>query len=390
MGKKYLCKKLGEGSYADVYELQAKDLDEAKKLDQCGGLIIKVVPFRITSTGNDDIVDLDAVTREIRLFQTVDALHGFVRCRGTHVVSGGYPDVLLEAFDTFRAVHSANTAQNTQPASTAMGSHQLYVILEMNHAGTPLGKLKSTSAFQVFDIFWKTAISLALAEREIEFEHRDLHSSNICWKPQSDNGPMDVEQEVVEEMNGEPDVLLGLSNLQITIIDYTLSRATIPSKEEGQGVIFDPMKYWDIEYVETPRHNETEKRQYRTYSSVRALAIQAEAEAEALAHLEGGEYKAVDKFQRFLPKSNVLWLRYVLAELMSRNGGGRGACLPGSNKAAKGLQLKLWRTLEEVEAYLKGSTAFLPKSADDFIGMAVEEGWLAAEDVAAFKAQSEE
>ncbi|OCT44078.1 non-specific protein-tyrosine kinase [Cladophialophora carrionii] len=392
IGKKYLCTKLGEGSYADVYELQPKDANEAQELETRGGLIIKVIPFRVESTSKDDIADLDAITREIQLFQTVDALHGFVRCRGIHIVSGAYPDVLLEAFSTFTLTHTAESAQNFDPSVTASRNKPLYAILEMNHAGTPLGKLgrsRPASSFQVFDIFWKTAISLAHAEREVQFEHRDLHNGNICWKSLTGDGQLDVKQEVIEEMEEKPAVILGLSNLEVTIIDYTLSRATV-----GDMTIFDPMKYWDHDYEEVEGDSEGDKRQFKTYAAVRDLVTKAEAEAMALAQLEGADYKAINKYERFVPKSNVLWLKYVLADLLARgggSGGGRGAYVPGSSKAAKKLQLEMWEGLEEVEAYLKGTTAtLLPTSADDFIGMAVEKGWLAEGDVAAFKAQTEQ
>ncbi|KAJ9609038.1 hypothetical protein H2200_006809 [Cladophialophora chaetospira] len=390
LGKTYLCTKLGEGSYADVYELQAKDPDEAQRLEKRGGLIIKVIPFDVTGTSNDDIADLDSITREIQLFQTVDALHGFVRCRGAHILSGEYPDVLFEAFSNFKDTHTADSAQNIDPRNTASKYKPLYAILEMNHAGTSLGKLGQNgvaSAFQAFDIFWKTAISLAHAEREVQFEHRDLHNANVCYKSLSKDGQLDVEQEVVEDMKEKPAVILGLSNLEVTIIDYTLSRATV-----GGNVIFDPMEYWDHEYKEDPRESAGEERQYKTYAAVRELLISAEAEAMAFAELEGSSYKPINKYERFVPKSNVLWLRYLLAEVLARGGGGgRGGCLPGSSRAAKKLQVEMWETLEEVFAYLNGTTAgLLPASADDFVGTAVEKGWLAEGDVVAYKAQVEE
>jgi serine/threonine-protein kinase haspin len=391
IGKKYFCTKLGEGSYADVYELQAKDPDEAQILVRRGGLIVKVIRFCPTFGADDIIADLDAVTREIRLFQAVDALHGFVRCRGAHIVSGGYPDVLLEAFEVFKATHSANTAQNPQPSAAAAGDQQLYAILEMNHAGTPMGKLKSASAFQVFDIFWRTAITLALAEKELEFEHRDLHNDNVCLKSMSKDGALDMKQELVEELKERPEVILGLSNLQVTIIDYTYSRATIPTKAEGEVVIFDPIECWDTDAKEVETDTESDKLQYRTYGMVRELAKTAEADAIAAAQVSGIEYQAVDKYERFIPKSNVLWLRYVLVDLLAKGGSGRGASLPGSSRTAKRLQLELWKTMGEVESYLSGTSGVtLPASADELISMAVEKAWLGEGDVAAFKEQTEE
>jgi serine/threonine-protein kinase haspin len=388
MGRKYNCSKLGEGSYADVFELKGKDAKDADELEARGGLIIKVIPFRVTKKGNDDIADLDSITREIQLFRHVDALHGFVRCRGTHIVSGLYPDVLLDAFHAFKATHSPEVAQNPPPPTNPI---QLYALLEMNHAGTPIGNLHSISAFQVFDIFWKTAISLAHAERELQFEHRDLHNANICYKSRARDGAIDVPQEVVQEMVEKPDVILGLSQLEVTIIDYTLSRAKVSGEAEEDDVIFDKMEYFDREYTGREEDSESDKRQLRTYAAVRELAIQAEEEAVAMAQLEGREYQALNKYVRFIPKSNVLWLRYLLADLLARGGSGRGACLPGSSRPAKGLQLFLWTVLGQVDEYLnRTTTALLPASADEFIGTAVDKGWLAAGDVAAYQAQVED
>lgn len=374
-----------------MYKLESKDLEAAVGLEQSGGVIVKVIPFQMVSLQTDDIADLDSVMREIKVMQTVDALHGFVRCRGIHIVSGVYPDVFLEAFDAFKGSHSSRSAVNPNPLLTA-APQQLYAILEMSDAGSPLGKLRGASAFQAFDIFWKTAISLALAEKEVEFEHRDLHNGNICWKPLRKDGPSDVEEETIQEMTEKPEAILGMSNLDVTIIDYTLSRVTIRSETGDDVVVFDPMEYWEQDFTGEEGGSEIDNHQWRTYAAVREWAKGKEAEAQALATPEDADHKGRDKYARFIPKSNVLWLRYVLADVLARGGGGgRGGSLPGSSRAAKKLQGEVWRTLEEASGYLNGTAAMLlPESADDLVALAVERGWLASADVAAFEAQIRE
>lgn len=373
-----------------MYKLQSKDLEEAVDLEQNGGVIVKVIPFKMVTVGTDDIADLNSVTREIIVMQTVDALHGFVRCRGIHIVSGVYPDVLLEAFDAFKGSHSNQSAVNPNPLSTA-APQQLYAILEMSDAGSPLGKLRGVSAFQAFDIFWKTAISLAHAEKEVQFEHRDLHNGNICWKPLRKDGPCDIKEETIQEMTAKPEAILGLSNLEVTIIDYTLSRVTIRSETRDDVIIFDPMEYWEQDFTGGEWGSEVDNHQYRTYAAVREWAQGKEAEAQALATPEDADHNGRNKYARFIPKSNVLWLGYVLADVLARRGGGRGGSLPGSSRAAKELQGEVWRRLEEVSAYLNGTAAMLlPESADDLVELGVERGWLASADVAAFEAQTRE
>ncbi|KIW35234.1 uncharacterized protein PV07_01940 [Cladophialophora immunda] len=387
IGKKYLCTKLGEGSFADVFKLQAKELADVEDLEKRGGLIVKIIPFRLTKETKNDITDLESITREVRLMQSVDALHGFVRCRGIHIVSGKYPDVLLEAFDTFKATRPVS-AHNSNPLKD-FSPQQLYAIMEMNDAGKPIYRLRPLSAFQVYDIFWKTAMSLALAEKQIEFEHRDMHNGNLCFKALTKDGPIDATQKVIEEMNERPEVVLGMSNLQVTVIDYTLSRAKINDGSESGLIVFDPMLFWETESYDP--QTQAEKRQWGTYRRVREWARTVESREEALAELEGLEYEARNKYERFLPKTNVFWLGYLLADMLARSPAGRGASLPGSSRAAKTLQAELWEKLMEVSTYLNDvAPTLLPVGADGLIAEAVEKGWLAPADMAAYKAQVEE
>lgn len=385
IGKKYDCTKLGEGAFADVFKLKAKTAEEAVELDRYGGLVIKVIPFNIENDAKDEIADLESVTREVRVLQALDPLHGFARCRGVHVVSGKYPDVLSEAFSLYKTT-DPKEAINPDPTKN-LDSEQLYVIIEMNDTGRPLSKLPAMSAFQAFDSFWMSTIILSLAEHKLEFEHRDLHNGNVCFKSRTGDEVEDLTQVTVEDMKDEPEVKLGMSNLSITIIDYTLARAKI-SDGEGELVVFDPILFWDANDVEG--ETKSDATQYDTYRKVRDWAKTTEQEAEAQAQLDGIDHQPVDKYSRFLPKSNVIWLGYLVTDLLLRRKEGRGAYVQGSSRAAKKLQLKLWKTLEAVDAYINKTTpTLLPRSADDFLSVAMEQGWLTSADIEAFSAQLE-
>lgn len=387
LGKQYNCQKLGEGSYADVFYLEPKDEKEARDLEENGGLVIKVIPFTVDTSEEFALQDLNAITREIRVLQTLDELHGFSRCRGIHIASGKYPDIFLEAFDAFK-YSCPDDALNSHP-SIYLSDCQLYAILEMDDAGVQIDNLKKPSAFQAFDIFWKTAMILARAESEFEFEHRDLHGGNVCYKPMKLGGPEDATLEVIGDMDQRPETILGLANLQVTIIDYTLSRAKVRNVGAEQAlIIFDPIEYWETSTAEGSK--EEEVLQIETYRKVRDSAKTAEEEAKAAAESEGVEYHAKDKYERFLPKSNVMWLECMLGILLLRAADhtGRGAFLPGSSRAAKKLQVEIWETLEGVAAFLnEASPDSLPNSAEDFLAIAVARKWLSQADLDAFEDQ---
>ncbi|KAK6365300.1 hypothetical protein LTS17_011272 [Exophiala oligosperma] len=396
MGRKFVCTKLGEGAYADVFELRPKDAEEAIKVEERGGLVIKVIAFDVEKSREaDDIADLESITREVQLLLALDRMHGFARCRGVHVVSGSYPDVLLEAFRNFKATGSPD-AQNRDPTEV-FSSDQTYVLIEMDHAGKCVGSISTLSAFQAYDIFWKTAMILASAEESVEFEHRDLHTGNICCKARARlvNGggtatttttTTDIDENLVQNMTDEPKANLGLSNLHVTVIDYTLSRARIQSETGEQVIIADPIVYWEDNDI--VGNDASDQRQFNTYRKVRDWAKAVEATTEALAEMQEGEEKkaVIDKYQRFLPKTNVMWLWYLARELLAR----RGRAVAGSSGAARRLQTALWRKLEAVALYLDAVPTLMPEDVAELLASAVQFGWLRQEDVAAYKAELEE
>lgn len=368
-----------------MFKLKAKTAEEAVELDRYGGLVIKVIPFNIENDAKDEIADLESVTREIRVLQALDPLHGFARCRGVHVVSGKYPDVLSEAFSLYKTT-DPQEAINPDPTNN-LPPEQLYVVIEMNDAGCPLSKLPAMTAFQAFDSFWTSAMILSMAEHKLEFEHRDLHNGNICFKHRDVETRDDIAKKLVEDMKEAPEVTLGLSNLAITIIDYTLARARI-SDGEDDIIVFDPIAFWDAN--DAQGESKSDAKQYDTYRKVRDWAKRAEEEAEIEGQSDGTKNQTVDKYSRFLPKSNVIWLGYLVTDLLLRRSEGRGAYVQGSSRAAKKLQLNMWKTLEAVDVYINKTTpAQLPQSADELLSIAVEQRWLMPGDIEAFSTQLE-
>lgn len=79
------------------------------------------------------------------------------------------------------------------------------------------------------------------------FKHRDLHENNICVST----------REPSRDVNSLPEsVLFGRSGLEVTLIDYGLSRAKLPTGE---------VMFYDLEDDLVVFRGEDGKPQYDTY-----------------------------------------------------------------------------------------------------------------------------
>jgi serine/threonine-protein kinase haspin len=122
----------------------------------------------------------------------------------------------------------------------------------MDDAGCELEKFSWSSIFQVYDIFWGVAMALARAEEYALFEvipslhtyvrpyltfdqHRDLHLGNVCIRSARPDGRMYPPSDL-EIMHQSYSSGFGLSTLETTLIDYSLSRAELVVDEVSQLV----------------------------------------------------------------------------------------------------------------------------------------------------------
>ena len=68
-------------------------------------------------------------------------------------------------------------------------------------------------------------LSLAIAERALEFEHRDLHWGNVLIQRTSES--------TLNYMLGGASISVDTHGVRVTIIDFTLSRLTKGAQENA-------------------------------------------------------------------------------------------------------------------------------------------------------------
>lgn len=129
-----------------------------------------------------------------------------VRC-----VYGPYPNYLKTLWEEYDA---EKRSENEHPK--VFPDNQLFIVQELENAGRDLEAFEFLNSFQSNSVFIQVTLSLAIAEKAFQFEHRDLHWGNILVKETD-------ETEI--EFNFEGKVIkVPTHGVKATIIDYTLSR----------------------------------------------------------------------------------------------------------------------------------------------------------------------
>lgn len=228
--KTYNIDMVGEGAFGQVFKVTDRTdvppQTNQHQVRELGGCILKIIPLKPRNSKAHQSSTAQAIATEIKLLRRMDAVHGFTRYRDVYVLQGRMDLKFIDAWETWKSV-PANESEIDPTKSSRKAEKQIWAVLEMDDAGRELESLRKLSAFQAYDVFWSLTLTLALAEEQAEFEHRDLHVSNVCVKSREPDGRTDIADTLNKTMTGPPPVLFGLSGLRTTIIDYTLSRALV-------------------------------------------------------------------------------------------------------------------------------------------------------------------
>lgn len=141
--------------------------------------VIKVLRFEYVVRHRDLVL---AELRVGRALQSIVAnlqttTTGLSRLRTAYCVWGKYPEMLTSACRSFRERNCSGIVSDD--------GHNLslpYVVLHMTFAGWPLSNATLESPLQLWSVVQQVALTLAVAEEALEFEHRALSEDHVLVK----------------------------------------------------------------------------------------------------------------------------------------------------------------------------------------------------------------
>jgi len=274
-------KKVGEGAFGEVFLISSADSEERP--------VLKVVPIggdlKVNEEDQTKIMDMMS---EVVISRSLSNLRsgssnkttGFVEVRNCTVFQGNYPDKLLNLWDAFE---DEKGSENTRP--DFLPRDQLYIALEFNNGGQDLEKFVFRNASQALAAWKQVVHTLAVAETELEFEHRDLHWGNILIK--------ETTAKSVDYIIDGVEYKVETSGIQTTIIDFSLSRLTSLT---DSCTIYNNL-------AEDP-----------TLFTAKGLD-------------KGGDYQFdvyrlmkkenANDWEKFCSKTNIFWLHYILEKMIT-------------------------------------------------------------------------
>ncbi|XP_031627850.1 serine/threonine-protein kinase Haspin homolog ALK2 isoform X2 [Contarinia nasturtii] len=266
------CRKIGEGVFGEVF------LNETSSRSS---YVLKIIPIE----GNEEINGaqqkrFDEILQEVIISQELSALRngnlnrssGFVEVLNVRLIEGRYPAHLIDLWNDFDTLR---VSENDCP--DVFGDDQLYVVFELANCGSDLEAHIFKNSEQSFSAFKQVALSLAVAESQFEFEHRDLHWGNVLVQPTA-------EKSLTFHLNGRS-IEVRTHGIKATIIDYTLSRLVYKTCCLYQDLAADP------ELFDT-----TGDYQFDIYRLMRT--------------------RIQNYWEIFDPYTNVLWLHYMVDKLI--------------------------------------------------------------------------
>ncbi|EUC36378.1 hypothetical protein COCCADRAFT_88338 [Bipolaris zeicola 26-R-13] len=315
---------------------------------------------------------VDDVLSEVKLLQNLTHIPGFTVFRDLTVVQGRPSASFNDAWKEWnKSRPRGKKSEFPDPSKkSSYDENQLWAVVEMEDAGTDCEKMMEAghlaSIWEVWDVFWGVAISLGKAEEACRFEHRDLHLGNICVRSSRTGG--DVSQPSIKDPLRRK---LRFTGLDTTVIDYTLSRADVVAAPASPASSRRLSSLSHISSSTAASHNDnsesevayldldkdpaifdgdaSEEYQYEIYRYMRGATVfgnpmafqpPVQSAADELLHREEsddsaprqnthirfdqeteqgkvGNDKEASPWRSFHPKTNLLWLHFLLHKLLN-------------------------------------------------------------------------
>ncbi|XP_014601992.1 PREDICTED: uncharacterized protein LOC106785783 [Polistes canadensis] len=266
------CQKIGEGVYGEVF------------LYEKGGQksVLKIIPIEGDQLVNgepqkkfNEILSEIVIAKELHnlRFNKNHNTNGFVEVKNIKCIEGKYPE---EMIDLWKNYDQEKESDNDCPS--IFDEKQLYISLELGHGGQDLESFVFETAAEAHTLFIQATLTLAVAERSLKFEHRDLHWGNVLISRTD-------EQYIYYKLDNK-EILVPSNGIKVCIIDFTLSRMSYQGCCIFNDLALDPALF----------------------------AAQGEYQFEIYRLMKD---KVLNNWQEFEPYTNVLWLHYTLDKMIT-------------------------------------------------------------------------
>jgi len=270
------CCKIGEGVYGEVFMYKCPTTHEP--------IVLKIIPIE-----GDQLINGEPQKRFHEILQEIVismelsgmrngqdyATDGFVNVKQVTCVKGAYPEHLIDEWELYRD-NRIEGSENDHPG--VFQYDQLYIVFELCNGGKDLEAFVFNNAEEAQSVFLQTALTLAVAERKFEFEHRDLHWGNLLIRPTTEKyAEFHVDGKVVK---------LLTHGVKATIIDYSLSR-----------MVYDGAVLYDNLARDEELFQSSGDYQFDIYRLMRK--------------------RVENDFERYEPYTNLLWLHYMVDKLIN-------------------------------------------------------------------------
>lgn len=350
--------KIAEASYAEVYRITNERGTSIIKVIRLDSPIKPKTKAQIKSGLVDEEPHCeDDLIGELKISEWLADIPGFVVYKERYLIQGKTTPALLETHQSFHKKMKRQDPDRIQfyPSPSRYLDDTKFLVVELGDAGIPLEDVALQSTDHLWDIFLNVAVALARAEDQINFEHRDLHEGNLCIRQVAPPR---------QRAKSSSACQFGYSGLDITILDYGLSRAQdLVQDEEDKPIAFDLEK--DLSLF-TSNH----AAQCKVYRQMRSFLLTGDR-----IHLPPDQHNKPYEigingrisWEQYNPYTNVLWLAY-LYQYLTKYFGGDKADLMRFKKLTK----EMWTHLnpEAPPEILSFSSAF------DIVRFAVDAGWI--------------
>jgi hypothetical protein len=268
-------RKIGEGSYGEIY---------LSKTPEGTDFVLKLIPFYLGVSEDNVFKSLLPEIMICNSFKklkenTVNFTPNFIDMISATIVQGKFPKKLVDEWNAFDK-RKEGGSENYHPKKYK--ADHLHCLMILNNGGTDVESFQFFDASETLGCFFQIVFSLAAAEAQYEFEHRDLHWGNVLVKRVEDEPTIDY------YISGSP-FQVKTGGVKVSIIDFSLSRM----KKNGIIISDDLSKQTDLF-----RGDEEVDYQFEVYRMMRDN--------------NGNDWEA------FNPKSNIFWLDYMLHKMIDK------------------------------------------------------------------------